>query len=256
MAKLILAGSKTPVLLKHNTQLESILDRIFVCMPLKNQVVMGDNKTTYYFFSFGCGMVDAICFAKLGGVFVSLMTGNMILLGLAIGQGRPVETYYSFLIPLAFYGLGTYMGGWITAHFAGVKTRKLGFCLVWVLLLIAACMSLRIELPEHDVSLLILLAILGLSAGLQTALLQKSGLKNFASNVMTSTLTSMLVDFPGNSEKPRVFIGARSLSILFFLFGTISGAVAINWGVTAALFLSLVPFTIAILGVFREPELA
>jgi uncharacterized membrane protein YoaK (UPF0700 family) len=216
---------------------------------------MGENKTTYYFFSFSCGMVDAICFAKLGGVFISLMTGNMILLGLGIGQRHPVETYYPFLIPLVFYGLGTYVGGWITANFPGIKSRKLAFCLVWQLLFISALMSARIEYPAHGVSLFLLLVTLGLSAGLQTALLQKSGLKNFASNVMTSTFTSMLVDFPGKSEQPKALLSGRFLSILFFLLGTISGAVAVDLGVTAALFLSMVPLTIAVMGVITESNL-
>ena len=213
---------------------------------------MNENKVTFYFFSFACGMVDAICFAKLGGVFVSLMTGNMILLGVAVGQQHPIETYYSFLIPLASYGLGTYVGGWVTLRFPTLRARKLAFFSIWLLLAIATFLSSLIDPLAHNTVYFSLLANLGFASGLQSALLQKAGLKNFASNVMTSTLTSMLADFPVKSDQPKALLDGRLLSILFFLMGAIAGAFAINFGVTFALGLSLVPLAIAVFGVVSK----
>jgi len=210
---------------------------------------MNENKVTYYFFSFACGMVDAICYAKLGGVFVSLMTGNRIPLGVAVGQLMPLETYYSFLIPLVTYGLGSYVGGWVTQRFPTHRTPKLGFFSIWLLLAIATLLSSVIDPLVHNIEYFLLLANLGFASGLQSALLQKAGLKNFASNVMTSTLTSMLADFPVKSDKPRALFGGRLLSILFFLLGAITGAFTVNFGLTLALGLALVPLAIAVFGV-------
>jgi uncharacterized membrane protein YoaK (UPF0700 family) len=35
-----------------------------------------------------CGLVDAVCFLALGGVFAEMMTGNLLLMALSIGTGR------------------------------------------------------------------------------------------------------------------------------------------------------------------------
>jgi Protein of unknown function (DUF1275) len=38
-----------------------------------------------------CGLVDAVCFLALGGVFAEMMTGNLLLMALSIGTGRAPE---------------------------------------------------------------------------------------------------------------------------------------------------------------------
>lgn len=215
---------------------------------------MEKQSATYYFFSLACGMVDAICFAGLGGVFVSLMTGNIILLGIAIGQRHAVDAFFPFLIPLMFYGLGTLLGGWLTATYTGVRVRKGGFCAVWLLVLLAVSMTLHLQLLAWDLRFFCLLATLGLASGLQSALLQRAGLKNFASNVMTSTLTSLLVDVGAKGEQPREVFAGRLLSILFFLVGAILGAAALQLGLTIALLLTLIPLTVAVVGALREVD--
>lgn len=216
--------------------------------------VMEKHSLTYYFFSLACGMIDAICFAGLGGVFVSLMTGNMILLGIAIGQRHTVDVFLPFFIPLVFYGLGTLLGGWLTAAYAGARVRKWGFCLVWLLVLCAALMTTELQRAELNLRFFGLLAILGLASGLQSALLLRVGLKNFASNVMTSTLTSLLVDYPTKAQLPLQALTGRAASIVFFLMGAILGAMALALGLTTALLLTLIPLSVAVGGSLREVD--
>jgi uncharacterized membrane protein YoaK (UPF0700 family) len=53
---------------------------------LKEQLT--DVTTGLYMISSTCGLVDAICFLALGGVFAEMMTGNLLLMALSIGTGR------------------------------------------------------------------------------------------------------------------------------------------------------------------------
>src|SRR5258708_21372179 len=45
--------------------------------------------------SFAAGSMDAVAFLTLGDVFTSAMTGNTVLLGLALGQGRMAAASHS-----------------------------------------------------------------------------------------------------------------------------------------------------------------
>lgn len=215
---------------------------------------MGGSKTTYYFFSFACGMVDAICFAGLGGVFVSLMTGNLILMGLAIGQDRSLDQIYAFLVPLVGYATGTYLGGWVLSVLPSPKVRKKGFCVVWALVVVAAMVSEYLTIQLSGFLYFVLVGLLSLASGLQSALLLRTGLQNFASNVMTSTMTSLFADYPTRSQLPKAALLGRLLSILMFLFGVIAGAISLKLGVTTALYLAAVPLSIGILGVFWQSD--
>ena len=47
-----------------------------------------DVTTGLYMISSTCGLVDAVCFLALGGVFAEMMTGNLLLMALSIGTGR------------------------------------------------------------------------------------------------------------------------------------------------------------------------
>lgn len=215
---------------------------------------MEKQRITFYFFSLTCGMVDAICFAGLGEVFVSLMTGNLILLGIAIGQHHPVGSYLPFLIPLGFYAGGTFLGGWLTMRYPGARIRQWGFCGVWLLTLLAGFISFDLALPAHDARYAGLLVILALASGLQSALLQKAGLQNFASNVMTSTLTSLMAEYPARAQQPRAVLAGRSMSIGFFLVGAVLGAMVLRFGVSTALFVTLLPLAVAVGGTLAERD--
>jgi uncharacterized membrane protein YoaK (UPF0700 family) len=52
--------------------------------------------------SFTAGSMDAIAFLALGDVFTSAMTGNTVLLGLAIGQGQVSAAMHSLTAFLGY----------------------------------------------------------------------------------------------------------------------------------------------------------
>jgi hypothetical protein len=46
-----------------------------------------DVTTGLYMITAICGLVDAVCFIGLGGVFAEMMTGNLLLMAFLIGTG-------------------------------------------------------------------------------------------------------------------------------------------------------------------------
>ena len=50
---------------------------------------------------FVCGLLDTTCFVALGGTFVGLMTGNLILMGVSFGELGNSSASLVFLLPLA-----------------------------------------------------------------------------------------------------------------------------------------------------------
>src|ERR1700734_2392421 len=56
------------------------------------------------------GMVDAVSFLALGRVFTANMTGNVMLLGFAVGRTPGLSTERS-LLALTFFLIGAVLGG-------------------------------------------------------------------------------------------------------------------------------------------------
>jgi uncharacterized membrane protein YoaK (UPF0700 family) len=61
------------------------------------------------------GSTDAVSYLGLGRVFTANMTGNLVLLGVAIGQGQVAESVRSVIAFVAF-GAGVLIGARLTAR--------------------------------------------------------------------------------------------------------------------------------------------
>ncbi len=72
--------------------------------------------------TFGSGANDVATFTRLGGVFTSVMTGNIVLWGLAVARGSLSLASHT-AVSLAGYIIGVAAGTWI-AH--GFKTASPG----------------------------------------------------------------------------------------------------------------------------------
>src|ERR1700674_92004 len=92
------------------------------------------------------GAVDAVSYLGLGRVFTANMTGNLVLLGLAIGQGQALEALRS-VVAFVGFAAGAGLGGWLVGAgqggevwpskvtvVLGVEAVLLaGFLVVWLL---------------------------------------------------------------------------------------------------------------------------
>ena len=72
--------------------------------------------------TFGSGANDVASFTRLGGVFTSVMTGNIVLWGLAVARGSLSLASHT-AVSIAGYVIGVATGTW-TAH--GFKAADLG----------------------------------------------------------------------------------------------------------------------------------
>ena len=87
------------------------------------------------------GYVDALGFLRLGGLFVSFMSGNSTRLAVGLGQGDAgrIATLAGIL---ASFVLGAALGAW-AGHFAGRRRRPAVLLLVTALLAAAAVLDAR-----------------------------------------------------------------------------------------------------------------
>jgi uncharacterized membrane protein YoaK (UPF0700 family) len=182
------------------------------------------------------GATDAIGFLRLGGVFTSVMTGNMVLLGLAIAKGNGTLVLHT---GVAF--VGYVLGGIVGAKVAGAprtdgKVWPRSFTIALVLELVAfGGFTVGFEITGghpagHDT--LILLAVNALGLGGQSAAVLRLGVSGLSTTYLTGTLTTVIAGL----HRERPFEGSgRSLCILCSLIlGALFGALVVDHGASAA----------------------
>ena len=140
--------------------------------------------------------VDAISYLGLGHVFTANMTGNTVLLGLAIGQGQGLAALRS-IIALAGFAIGVALtavvlelrpsrGEWpigVTRAVAAEAVILGVFTITW-------------HLGEHRGALLYALILFSAVAmGIQSAAIRHLKVPGIATTYITGTLTSMVAEF-------------------------------------------------------------
>jgi uncharacterized membrane protein YoaK (UPF0700 family) len=205
-----------------------------------------------------CGVIDATCFVGLGGTFAGLMTGNLILMGISLGGAGSGVATAVFLYPLGGYAIGAMLAGiWFKWRAAQPSGHYYGLWLGWSML--AAATMLAWVTPVTGTSTPIgtsswlLVALAALYMGFQSAVLYLSKRVTITTNVMTSTLTSFLADYPVQIAKKTVSWN-KLFALLSFLLGVVIGAWLIPLGIQFGFSLSLVLATLAIYGLSRPAQ--
>lgn len=171
------------------------------------------------------GAVDATCFLALGKVFASVITGNLVLIGLAGAVRAPDQAILAGLA-LAGYAAGVLIGAPIAAAKRSERatwpvpvTVALGADLC-LLVAFAIGWELAHGAPGTDLKR-VLLVLLAIAMGIQTAAVRRLG--QMSSTYLTSTLTGVLAGLvtPG---KPDAL--PRSVAVLVAI---VAGAFAGGW---------------------------
>ena len=146
--------------------------------------------------TFLTGSADAIGFLALGGAFSSVMTGNMVLLGLSAGRGDG-DLALTSACAIASFITGVLAG----AHVAGSAqpddpvwprrvTRALVLeLLVFVVFLVVWVVTLPSRSEHVDLALLMLSAA---ALGVQSSAIQRFGVPGLSSTYLTGTLTALI----------------------------------------------------------------
>src|SRR5262249_32370067 len=150
------------------------------------------------------GAVDAVSFLALGNVFSSVITGNLVLLGLAAGTGRPELAVHSG-VAIAGYVAGGAAGAPLAAqrqHATGTWPPSVTVTLTAELVIMVA-FTIGWELAGTHPSgggQLALVAVLAAAMGLQAAAVRRLGA--MSTTYLTSTLTAPVAR-PGTRSQPE-----------------------------------------------------
>ncbi|HWO43776.1 MAG TPA: YoaK family protein [Candidatus Eisenbacteria bacterium] len=145
------------------------------------------------------GSVDAISYLGLGHVFTAMMTGNIVLLGLALAQGEVLAALRSILALIGF-AAGVFIGAVFVERESGPRewpiavTRSLAVETSILALAAAATVVVDHTRPRLNSLLIVLFAV---AMGMQSAAVRRLGVPGIATTYITGTLTTLVVDLLG-----------------------------------------------------------
>jgi uncharacterized membrane protein YoaK (UPF0700 family) len=184
-------------------------------------------QTLVVVLTFVTGSADAMGFLALGGAFSSVMTGNMVLLGLSVGRADG-ELALTSAAAIGSFVVGVLVG----AHLAGVPEQGDP---VWpravnrALLLEAAvftAFTVVWETTGSGRSANLQLGLLMMSAtalGIQSSAIQRFGVSGLSSTYLTGTLTALIGAVAARS--PRTVLLPKAEILLALVVGACVGAV-------------------------------
>lgn len=149
------------------------------------------SRTTVLLFTWAAGSVDAITYLA-AHVFTANMTGNAVLLGIAVGQGKGTAATSSFIALLAF-ACGVILGATVVGEGDQASAPALVRRAVWIETLVLVLFATAPFVPLSSRSIVLLLIISsGLAMGMQSAAVRRLKLPGIATTYITGTLTSLL----------------------------------------------------------------
>lgn len=206
---------------------------------LADQAVMADRHLQHLLrrrhalvvvLTFLTGAADATGFLALGGAFSSVMTGNMVLLGLSVGHAELALGVNSGAA-IVSYIIGVLLG----AHIGGVARsddpvwpRQVTRALQAELLILTVSLVLW-ELTDDNRSTTVSRVLLMLAAaalGVQGSAVQRFGVPGLSSTYLTGTLTSLISAIAARTPARTLLPSAQVLFAL--IVGAAVGAVVVD----------------------------
>jgi uncharacterized membrane protein YoaK (UPF0700 family) len=207
-----------------------------------------------------CGLVDAACFLALGGVFAELMTGNLLLIALALAGGNLFGPHaLACLFAILPFCMGALMAGAWSNGRHPLGARLIGYPVEYAAVVLATLLALVLD-PQRvgplagdlggpggtlDWQRPAIVALLAFAMGIHNALMRKHGVPDIATNVLTLTLAGLMAESRwagGHSPHWQ----RRVLSILLFVGSAAVGAWLLRFGVAAPLIAASLIFTLAL----------
>jgi uncharacterized membrane protein YoaK (UPF0700 family) len=163
------------------------------------------------------GSIDAIGFTRLGGVFTSVMTGNMVLLGVAGGKGDVSLAIHTGIAFLGFVA-GSLIGARIAGHAQendSLWPRSILIALVLelVVLCIFATWWELVSAAPVGAEEYAMLSVNSVALGVQSAAILRFGISGLSTTYLTGTLTQLVASVAKRKDP----ISGRSAFILLAL---------------------------------------
>ena len=174
------------------------------------------------------GVVDAVGYLALDRVFTGNMTGNVVILAMALA-GAPNLPALGPLVALGAFLLGAAVAGFT------LQSSPQGWNSRVTLLLTAGCIALTgtaaISLIVEDVGRqsigLIVAAIIAMHMGSQALIARHLGVRDMTTVVITSTMTSLAGESLVGKQRPRLF-NRRLGAVLAMFAGAAIGAILLQ----------------------------
>ena len=192
--------------------------------------------------TFSTGIIDGICYLGLDQVFTANMTGNVLILGMGLAGGQHVPTAGP-LVALLAYVVGAAIAGYAFRNQrAGWSATTTGlFAGVGVGVLAASSVAALVGSPSRW-HLLVVVAVLGTSMGIQAATARHLSVKDLTTVVVTSTLTGLAADYFQDTRGREAWV-RRVSAVVALASGAAVGALLLRGGLEVAL---VVPGVIAL----------
>ena len=191
--------------------------------------------------TFAAGSVDAVALLRLD-VFTAVMTGNIVLLGLAIGQGAFVNALRS-VVALVAYAVGVVVGAGIVGavaietHWSPKVTRALA--VEWALQAAFFVGWLVSGARPDGATAGTLIAFSGVAMGIQAATARALA-PGMSTTYVTGTLTGLLSELSAlGSVSGDLF--RRASIVIALAVGAVAGALALT---LAPLFAPAIPLVV------------
>lgn len=203
--------------------------------------------------TFSTGIIDAVGYLGLDKVFTGNMTGNVVILGMAIAGADdlpilgPVVALITFMVGAAISGrvLKGRPAGW-----SELNTALFG--VVGVVLLVAALIALLVPDPSELLTQVIT-GLLGLAMGVQAGAARHIGVADVTTVVVTSTIVGLAFDsvFGGGGNKNWA---RRLLAIVLIGVGALVGALLLSLHLGLGMLVSaVITLVVAVLGHVGQP---
>jgi uncharacterized membrane protein YoaK (UPF0700 family) len=133
------------------------------------------------------GYLDAVGYLTFG-IFTANMTGNTVLLGIAIGQGR-WQAMLRVLLAIAAFVVGAAAGALLLPG-----RRRMGSVLALEAASLLAGLAVWWRVSAEAAHALPIIALLSAAMGAQSAAVRQVGEQRISTTYVTGTLTSLAVD--------------------------------------------------------------
>jgi len=195
------------------------------------------------------GLMDAFSYLVLGHVFVANMTGNVVFLAFAL-VGAKGFSIAPHLLAVGSFVLGALGSGRLVARVGGGRGRMLAATTACEVVLVSASLAigLGVDNPGSGLACYILILLLAVTGGLQTATARRLAVPDLITTVLTRTIAGAAFDsrLAGGANSR---VGRRGLAVAAMFVGALVGACLVlhvgrPLGLLVALLL-LLPVTVA-----------
>lgn len=204
--------------------------------------------------TFSTGIIDAVGYLGLDRVFTGNMTGNVVILGMALAGGTGLPIAGPLIALVGFMGGAAAGGRLLRGDLHGWTPRHtVLFGVVGMVIALAAVPASVVDEPSRALQFAITFA-LGVAMGCQAATARHIAVKDVTTVVVTSTITGLASDSvlgKGGGQPWRRRAGAIALIGLGALAGALLLKLHIGYGMALS---AVITISVAWLGHVTHPS--